>query len=273
MLKAIKSFVSISSLKRRCNKLKTFFLTLLISTSANLALAGKVRSLRATDNEMVPIHLKIGRSTVIRFREKPQKVVVGNQNYFNIEFIGKDVTLQPQAIVTSNLFIYTKNHTYGFLLKVGEQGEYDDLVKVKWKSSRRPLQLKKPKTKPTNNPIHLALKDRLLLKVEKIAQTNKNQQLYFMEVLLKNISLQKMKLPAVKIFLTNSEGKRLQSQVFFLNKSIQKGSIAKGRVLFHVKELKDLFLYLGNENSLSRILIPRCFFANRSHLANKCGVL
>ena len=100
--------------------MKTLFLTLLIS--ADLALAGKVWALRATDNEMVPIHLKMGRSTVIRFREEPQKVVVSNQNYFNIEFIGKDVTLQPQAIVTSNLFVYPKNHIYGFLLRVGDNG-------------------------------------------------------------------------------------------------------------------------------------------------------
>ena len=253
-------------------------MTLLISTSADLAIAGKVRALRATDNEMIPIHLKVGRSTVIRFREKPQKVVVGNQNYFSIEFIGKDVSIQPQAMVTSNLFVYGKTRVYGFILQVGRH-RYDDLVKVSWKSSPVPLGFKKPRSKPklrskpAIRPTYLTLKNKLLLKVEKIAQTNKNQQLYFMEVLLKNISLQKMKLPAVKIFLTNSEGKRLQSQVLFLNKSIQKGSIAKGRVLFHVKELKDLFLYLGNENSLSRILIPRCFFANRSHLANKCGVL
>ena len=98
--------------------MKTLFLTLLISTSADLAIAGKVRALRATDNEMIPIHLKVGRSTVIRFREKPQKVVVGNQNYFSIEFIGKDVSIQPQAMVTSNLFVYGKTRVYGFILRL-----------------------------------------------------------------------------------------------------------------------------------------------------------
>ena len=96
-------------------------------------MAGKVKSLRATDNEMAPIHLKMGRSTVIRFREKPQKVIVGNQNYFSIEFVGNDVTIQPQAMVTSNLFVYGKYRVYGFLLKVGS-GDYDDLVKASWKS-------------------------------------------------------------------------------------------------------------------------------------------
>ena len=218
--------------------MKTLFLFLLLSGNAKLTLAGKVRSLQATDNEMVTIHLKMGRSTVIRFREKPQKVVAGNQNYFNIEFIGKDVTIQPQAMVISNLFVYGKDRVYGFILKVGNS-EYDDLVKVRWESSPLNFSFKKPK--PASNNIHLALKGKLLLKVEKIKKLNQNQQLYLMEVLLKNIFSQKIKVSLLKIFLTDRKGKRLESQSLFLDKNIQQGAIAKGVFFFVLQKLRASF--------------------------------
>ena len=175
---------------------------------------------------------------MIRFREKPQKVVVGNQNYFNIEFIGKDVTLQPQAIVTSNLFVYTKNHTYGFLLKVGEHGGYDDLVKVEWRSL--PLNFKtkrnpKAKSMPPRD-IGLTLKGRLLLKLERVEKAS-TKGLYFMDLLLKNVSLASIDTAGLTIFVT-AKGKRLPFQSLIQSKSIPKGAITRGRVFFSVTEPK-----------------------------------
>lgn len=54
-----------------------------------------VRTVTVDQNTMAPIHLAMGRSTVLHFHEKPGKVVAGNQNYFNIEFTGNDITIQP----------------------------------------------------------------------------------------------------------------------------------------------------------------------------------
>ena len=244
--------------KKRCNKLKSFFLLLLVSPS--FSLAGKVSLLKTNDEKVPTIHLKMGRSTVIRFREKPQKIVVGNQNYFNIEFIGNDVTIQPQAMVISNLFVYGKHRVYGFLLKVGG-GEYDDLVKVRWRSPSPLLRFKKKdqktKAKLIEGDIHLTLKDKLLLRVERIKQAKQNKKLYFMEILLKNISSKQIKTSSLKIFLTGGKGERLKVQSLFQDKSIHKGAIVKGRLLFHAKKAQDLFLYLGHEGRLAKTLIPR----------------
>lgn len=75
----------------------------------------------------------MGKSTVLRFLEKPKKVVIGNQNYYGLEFIENDVAIQPLGSVSTNLFVYTENHTYGFLLTPGER--YNDLVFVRWRYS------------------------------------------------------------------------------------------------------------------------------------------
>lgn len=73
--------------------------------------AGRVRTLPASSQEMPVVHLMTGRSTVLRFSSPPKKVIIGNQNYFNIEFIDSDVTLQPLANTTSNMFVYGDGFT------------------------------------------------------------------------------------------------------------------------------------------------------------------
>ena len=47
----------------------------------------KIRKVFVNADKMETIKLSMGKSTVLRFLEKPKKVVVGNKNYFNIEFI------------------------------------------------------------------------------------------------------------------------------------------------------------------------------------------
>jgi len=58
-------------------------------------------------------------------------VIIGNQNYFSIEFIDSDVTIQSLGTATSNMFVYGEGYTYGFILKVGHSEFYDDLIFVK----------------------------------------------------------------------------------------------------------------------------------------------
>jgi hypothetical protein len=107
------------------------------------AFASNVRTLAVDNQAMAPVFLRMGKSTVLRFPEKPKKVVVGNQNYYGLEFIDNDVAIQPLGAVGTNLFVYTEGHTYGFLLTPGER--YDDLVFVRWKygmearGERRPV--------------------------------------------------------------------------------------------------------------------------------------
>ncbi len=95
-----------------------------------------VRTVEANERGITPIYLGLGRSTILRFRERPKKVVLGNQNYFNIEFIESDLAIQPTGVVNTNLFVYGESHTYGFSLHVSGTGSADDLVHVTWREPR-----------------------------------------------------------------------------------------------------------------------------------------
>ena len=62
-----------------------------------VARAGGIRTVQVNDKKMQRIYLKMGRATVLRFTSKPKKVVIGNQNYYAVEFIDNDLTIQPQV--------------------------------------------------------------------------------------------------------------------------------------------------------------------------------
>ena len=100
------------------------------------ARAERIRTLYTSDQVMQPVYLAMGRSTILRFDEKPKTAVIGNANYFSLEYINNDITIQPQGVVVTNLFVYTESQTYGLILKVGGQGgQYDDLVQVRFRPS------------------------------------------------------------------------------------------------------------------------------------------
>lgn len=128
-------------------RFNNFFRTLIIFLSCgSVSHAGVIRTVNSTQDKMDTIHLSMGKSTVLHFIEKPVKVVLGNQNFFNVEFTGNDVTLQPLGYTSSNLFVYGEYYRYGFILSTGG-GIYDDLVNVKRKVSIQHEEPKKEEAK------------------------------------------------------------------------------------------------------------------------------
>lgn len=107
----------------------------------------RVRTVEVNDNQMTTITLSLGNSTVLQFVDTPKKVISGNSNYFNIEFSGTDVTIQPLSNVDSNLFIYSGHRRYGFHLKTCLCRNYDDLVKIYWKLPKKKISKKRNKSK------------------------------------------------------------------------------------------------------------------------------
>ena len=103
------------------------FLLALLATQLQ---AGMVREIVSNNKKSQDIYLCLGRSTILRFESKPQKIVAGNKNYFNFDFVKNDVTIQPLARVTSNLFVYTQNSSFAFNLRFLKDCRSDDLIKV-----------------------------------------------------------------------------------------------------------------------------------------------
>lgn len=181
--------------------------------------AGQIRTVHMNSDKMKTVNLKMGQSTVLRFSDKPRKVVIGNQNYYSIEFIENDVTIQPLGQVKTNLFIYTPHHVYGFILnpRTGVSS-YDDIVNVKWVASGivlTPRQRKKGFTEKNIGQVINLGKVKIDLRRVII---NKTRGTHIVEFEVLNNSLRTLRQKDFDFYLTRSN-KRLSVQEFALSNS------------------------------------------------------
>lgn len=200
----------------------------------------RVRDLSISSTEMGHIYLKMGKSTVLRFADKPKNVVIGNQNYFNIEFIGNDVTIQPLGQVSTNLFVYGEYQTYGLILNVRGSGVYDDLVTVRRKAPQVKPAQGSSKPDARRRPIHheLSYKGALgkRLKVEATGIFfHPDLNAYVMDLIFYNQNEDKILSQDISVSLTRrNQALEKQQTVFSKDKAIS-GEAIRSRVIFSDK--------------------------------------
>ena len=184
--------------------------------------SGSIKEVGIDDNKMQPVTLKMGKSTVLRFEEKPHKIVVGNQNYLNIEYVANDVTIQPLGFVTTNIFIYTKTRTYGFIVTVTDTGDYNDLVKVFWKRSSA----------------RIAKHSKISLVLDKgIQGTVDNPKLlkdrgWFADILLFNFESTPLETDRIVVSMVDENKNAVPVKVIFGEEKIESNGVGRLRVFF-----------------------------------------
>jgi len=221
--------------------------------------AGVVRTLRMNNRKMETINLSLGKSTVLRFRELPKKIVVGNNNYFNIEFIGNDVTIQPQAPVTSNLFIYGEYHVYGLILKVSQRSNYDDLVNVRWKLSYQKRFSQKPRRKIKKKAIqssHLSLENGLniIVLTPKVSPIGENT--YILDLKLQNTSNSIISTKDLFINLTRRKRPLISQSIIYKNDEISPEKETLARIFVKLKKKKGFTLNVSFAGKNAKVIIP-----------------
>ena len=234
--------------------MKHFLGTILAIAAILSTYAGIVRILPTNDGKMEPVRLKVGNTTILRFVGKPHKTVLGNTRIFKVEFVENDVTIQPLGEASTNLFVYTKNGSYGFILTAKTFGEYDDLIKVhrKQKSGRYLLTRKAKKAqKPT-----LSLTS-LKASLEGVTSPQKGM----LEVSLKVSNKTTQKIPTGKIrLLVTFEGKRLSPQkAYFKESTLSPKETTDAKVVLILAERKrkaqNLKLHLSFDGELAEIIL------------------
>ena len=220
--------------------------------------AGTVRTVGVSSDSMAPIYLKLGKSTVLRFSDKPRKVVVGNQNYYGLEFIENDLAIQPLGSVATNLFVYTESRTYGFLLTPGER--YDDLVFVRWGSIRGSAKTSDDSPSPKESRPGLSFKIGKLLKitVEKI-KVQPSLGLYLVDCVLENTGKDELQLSKLTL-QTLRQGKALEKQDIVLEKDkLKPNEKSKVRLVLKLDQKTDFTLEGKFGNEIGKIILSRKF--------------
>lgn len=90
---------------------------------------GKVRRVNVHGDQIVTVKTSLGIATIIQVPDRPNSVVVGDQNAFKVEYLDQAITIKPVASgVKSNLYIYTDWKRFNVELVSGSEAGADYVV-------------------------------------------------------------------------------------------------------------------------------------------------
>ncbi len=208
---------------------------------------GSVRTLSMNDGTMEPIRLSLGNSTVLRFMEKPERIVLGNKKFYRVEFVGTDVAIQPLGEATSNLFVYTKNASYGFILNSQSAGEYDDLVKIYRKKAKARYLLNEQNTLSSAS---------LKVKLQSIKWPN--QGMVAISLSVANKTNGPIETGKVRLFLSSGKGRISPQKTYFRDLRLKPHQAIEAQIVAIVPEKTQSFtLHLSFKNESAKTNIPR----------------
>lgn len=221
-----------------------------------LALRSEIREVNTNDRLMKVVNLTMGRSTILSFQDKPVKVVSGNSNYFNVEFVGNDLTLQPLAPVETNLFVYTeKGLKFGFLLKVGPTYSYDDILYIRWKSQSEILMMSL-KPQKILQPFKLFVRKDIEINVRRFIRLGEiKTYLFDFEVI--NKGKDKLKTPSIDIFVGRSNQRFIGQKLVWEKEEIKKDDITRARLITRIEQAQDFSLNIKINGKEIRSIIAK----------------
>lgn len=102
-----------------------FLIAAIISTQAN----ARVRKVTVSGDQIVAVKTAIGIATIIQVPDRPNSVVVGDQDSFKVEYLDQAITIKPlHPGAKSNLYVYTDWKRYNVQLITGSESQADYVV-------------------------------------------------------------------------------------------------------------------------------------------------
>jgi hypothetical protein len=95
------------------------------------AFAAKARTVYLSETDMASIRVVPGRSTILSFPIKPNKVILGNHGMFAVEYVENDLALAAlRGEARGNLFVYMEGRRFAFDLST-VSGSGDEIILVR----------------------------------------------------------------------------------------------------------------------------------------------
>ncbi|MFZ3228943.1 MAG: TrbG/VirB9 family P-type conjugative transfer protein [Pseudobdellovibrio sp.] len=91
--------------------------------------AERVRHIIVQKDQIITVRTAIGIATIIQVPDRPNSVVVGDQEAFKVEYLDQAVTIKPlHGRAKSNLYVYTDWRRFNVQLITGAEGIADYVV-------------------------------------------------------------------------------------------------------------------------------------------------
>jgi hypothetical protein len=89
----------------------------------------RVRRVAVIGDQIVTVHTSMGIATIIQVPDRPNSVVVGDQDAFKVEYLDQAITIKPlSGKAKSNLYVYTDWKRYNVQLISGSEVIADYVV-------------------------------------------------------------------------------------------------------------------------------------------------
>jgi hypothetical protein len=107
-----------------------FFSVIILMTVTTAAMANtKIRRVPVNGDQIVTVRTALGIATIIQVPDRPNSVVVGDQDAFKVEYLDLAVTIKPlQSNAKTNIYIYTDWKRYNIELVSGTEAISDYVV-------------------------------------------------------------------------------------------------------------------------------------------------
>lgn len=100
-----------------------FYLVLTVSAEA------RVRRVTVSGDSIVSVRTAIGIATIIQVPDRPNSVIVGDQEAFKVEYLDQAITIKPlHGGAKSNLYVYTDWRRFNVQLITGSESLADYVV-------------------------------------------------------------------------------------------------------------------------------------------------
>lgn len=105
------------------------FLIALLTITLSAQADTRVRRVSVRNDAIATVKTALGIATIIQVPDRPNSVVVGDQNAFKVEYLDRAITIKPlHSSAKSNLYIYTDWKRFNVQLVTGAQTAADYVV-------------------------------------------------------------------------------------------------------------------------------------------------
>lgn len=210
--------------------LSLFVLAMTISTQAQ----ARVRHVEVQNDQIVTVRISLGIATIIQVPDRPNSVVVGDQESFKVEYLDEAITIKPLSSgARSNLYVYTDWKRFNIELISGHEAQADYVVYLK--TPKKKLETKTSSGIKWTNFKNTLKNESLTLEVKRLGHATGG--ILLIEFILKSVKTEDIK--PEWIWLTQGGVMKPIHNLFLSSLKLKSSSAVTGLIQLNEKDFLE----------------------------------
>lgn len=217
------------------------------------------RTILTSGETVHPVRFQMGQSTLLYFGFKPETVLCGNKNYFNIEKFKDGITIQPLSNFSTNLTVIDGSKRFLFYLTPSGASTPDGFIDVKWVSptDAKPVQPKSTSNevvKPLGQSVKLGNELELRLTSQKSFPPSSRQ---IIELNIRNLTNREIRMSELEVLALNAKLPSPGQVTVWERDLLKPHESVSGRTICNSKLGNKLSLAVGYKQKTVKIYLTK----------------